>query len=129
MLHQLPTTTNSPTKALDKLCIALRPGECFALLGPNGAGKTTLISILCGLFAPTSGRAVVHSHSIPDDMEQIYKSMGYCPQFDILWEDLTIYEHMLYVHAHCHRSDAHWCTDRHCALLPLPPLLLLLLLL
>jgi ABC-type multidrug transport system ATPase subunit len=100
LLHQLPTTTNSPTKALDKLCIALRPGECFALLGPNGAGKTTLISILCGLFAPTSGRAVVHSHSIPDDMEQIYKSMGYCPQFDILWEDLTIYEHMLYVHAH-----------------------------
>lgn len=42
--------------ALDSIDLTIGDGDFFALLGPNGAGKTTLISILCGLFSPTSGR-------------------------------------------------------------------------
>jgi ABC-2 type transport system ATP-binding protein len=41
--------------ALDRVDLTIAEGDFFALLGPNGAGKTTLISILCGLFAETSG--------------------------------------------------------------------------
>jgi ABC-2 type transport system ATP-binding protein len=41
--------------ALDRVDLAIAPGEIRALLGPNGAGKTTLIRILCGLMTPPQG--------------------------------------------------------------------------
>ena len=47
------------TVALDRLNLALRPGEVVALLGPNGAGKSTAVRLLLGLIAPTSGTARV----------------------------------------------------------------------
>jgi ABC-2 type transport system ATP-binding protein len=43
--------------ALDRLDLAVRPGELLALLGPNGAGKSTSISVLLGLVRPQSGQA------------------------------------------------------------------------
>jgi ABC-2 type transport system ATP-binding protein len=42
--------------ALNNVNLTIEEGDFFALLGPNGAGKTTLISILCGLFSPSSGQ-------------------------------------------------------------------------
>jgi iron complex transport system ATP-binding protein len=36
------------TRALDKVTLAINPGEVVSLLGPNGAGKTTLIRASLG---------------------------------------------------------------------------------
>jgi ABC-type multidrug transport system ATPase subunit len=41
--------------ALDRVDLAIAPGEIRALLGPNGAGKTTLIRVLSGLMKPETG--------------------------------------------------------------------------
>ncbi len=41
--------------ALDRVSLAVQPGEIFGLLGPNGAGKTTLFNLISGITPPTAG--------------------------------------------------------------------------
>ncbi|XP_012962010.4 retinal-specific phospholipid-transporting ATPase ABCA4 [Anas platyrhynchos] len=84
--------------AVDRLCVGIRPGECFGLLGVNGAGKTTTFKMLTGDTDVTSGDAVVAGNSILTDISSVHQNMGYCPQFDALDDLLTGREH-LYLYA------------------------------
>lgn len=63
--------------------------ECFGLLGVNGAGKTTTFKMMTGDERITTGSAYVKGMNLASDMNNIYKEIGYCPQFDALLEDLT----------------------------------------
>ena len=45
--------------AVDRLCLGVRPGECFGLLGVNGAGKTTPFKMLTGDESTTGGEAFI----------------------------------------------------------------------
>jgi ATP-binding cassette, subfamily A (ABC1), member 3 len=54
------------------------------------------LSILSGLFSPTSGYAKIDQHDIRYDMDQIRLSLGLCPQKDIQWSDLTVSEHLYF---------------------------------
>eukprot|EP00026_Physarum_polycephalum_P002573 Phypoly_transcript_02580.p1 GENE.Phypoly_transcript_02580~~Phypoly_transcript_02580.p1 ORF type:complete len:904 (+),score=109.04 Phypoly_transcript_02580:144-2714(+) len=85
-----------PKLALNHVSLRIQANECFGLLGPNGAGKTTLLSTLCGTIAPTSGVAFIDGLSIKENMEDIHKIIGICPQFDVLWSELTVTDHLLF---------------------------------
>ena len=50
------------------------------------------ISVLCVL----AGSAQVHGLSVEHDMAAIYGIMGVCPQHDLLWEQLTAREHLMF---------------------------------
>lgn len=90
-----PVAKGGPPKvAVSNLNLSMRKGECFGLLGHNGAGKTTTISMLCGLFPPSSGDALVGGRSIVSEMDAIHMDMGICPQHDLLWGALTAREHV-----------------------------------
>ncbi|XP_042333673.1 ATP-binding cassette sub-family A member 2 isoform X2 [Sceloporus undulatus] len=80
--------------AVDRLCVGVRPGECFGLLGVNGAGKTTTFKMLTGDESTTGGEAFINGHSILKDLLQVQQSLGYCPQFDALFDELTAQEHL-----------------------------------
>ncbi|XP_048469306.1 ATP-binding cassette sub-family A member 2 [Rhincodon typus] len=80
--------------AVDRLCTGVRPGECFGLLGVNGAGKTTTFKMLTGDESTTGGEAFVNGNSILKDLLKVQQSIGYCPQFDALFDELTAREHM-----------------------------------
>nr|KAF6442985.1 ATP binding cassette subfamily A member 4 [Molossus molossus] len=95
-LTKVYSGTSSP--AVDRLCMGVRPGECFGLLGVNGAGKTTTFKMLTGDTTVTSGNATVAGKSILTNISEVHQSMGYCPQFDAIDELLTGREH-LYLYA------------------------------
>ncbi|KAM3868024.1 ATP-binding cassette sub-family A member 2 [Diretmus argenteus] len=80
--------------AVDRLCLGVRPGECFGLLGVNGAGKTTTFKMLTGDESTTGGEAFISGNSILKELLRVQQSIGYCPQFDALFEDLTAREHL-----------------------------------
>nr|XP_026646313.1 retinal-specific ATP-binding cassette transporter [Zonotrichia albicollis] len=84
--------------AVDRLCVGIRPGECFGLLGVNGAGKTTTFKMLTGDTDVTSGNAIVAGSSILTHISDVHQNMGYCPQFDAIDDLLTGREH-LYLYA------------------------------
>ncbi|KAH7491511.1 hypothetical protein KRP22_003026 [Phytophthora ramorum] len=81
--------------AVAGLDLAMYSGQITALLGHNGAGKTTIISMLTGLIPPTAGDATLYGCSIKRDFHELRRVIGICPQHDVLFQDLTVEEHML----------------------------------
>jgi ABC-type polysaccharide/polyol phosphate transport system ATPase subunit len=72
--------------AVNQINFALRPGECLGLLGANGAGKTSIIKMLTGETEISAGNVYFGS------LNKVHKKIGYCPQFDALFENLTGWE-------------------------------------
>ncbi|KAI3987712.1 hypothetical protein MKX01_028446 [Papaver californicum] len=70
--------------------------QLFCLLGPNGAGKTTTINCLIGNIPVTGGDALIYGNSVRSSvgMTNIRRLIGVCPQFDILWPELSCQEHL-----------------------------------
>ncbi|KAG4043450.1 hypothetical protein JG687_00016856 [Phytophthora cactorum] len=81
--------------AVAGLDLAMYSGQITALLGHNGAGKTTIISMLTGLIPPTAGDATLYGCSIKRDFHELRRVIGICPQHDVLFQDLTVEEHLL----------------------------------
>jgi ABC-2 type transport system ATP-binding protein len=80
--------------AVSELDLSVASGEIFGFLGPNGAGKTTVVRMLCGLLAPTSGRATVAGFDVARDVRRLKESIGYMSQKFGLYNDLTVSENL-----------------------------------
>ena len=88
------STPVGPKIAVNDLNVTMYEGQIFCLLGHNGAGKTTTINMLCGMLPVSDGTATVYGYDICEDMPRIRNMMAVCPQFDILWDNLTVREHL-----------------------------------
>ncbi|XP_073731945.1 LOW QUALITY PROTEIN: phospholipid-transporting ATPase ABCA1 [Misgurnus anguillicaudatus] len=80
--------------AVNHLNMKFYEGQITSFLGHNGAGKTTTMSILTGLFPPTAGTIYVKGMDIRADMDIIRKALGVCPQHNVLFDILTVEEHV-----------------------------------
>ncbi|XP_054008555.1 cholesterol transporter ABCA5-like isoform X2 [Hylaeus anthracinus] len=80
--------------AVRNLSLAVEPGEVFGLLGHNGAGKTTTMKIIIAEEAATRGRVQIGGHNINSNMAEAFRQMGYCPQHDAQWKNITVREHL-----------------------------------
>lgn len=83
-------------EALKGISIEIQSNELMAVLGHNGAGKTTLINILTGIMSPDPHdelEIVINNKNI-ENIGEIRKHIGVCPQFDLLWKEMTAYEHL-----------------------------------
>ena len=68
--------------------------EIFCLLGHNGAGKSTTINLLTGLLKPNEGLIEILGMNYRYNLEQIRKNIGLCLQYNVLYDDLTIEDHL-----------------------------------
>lgn len=85
--------------AVNEIHFDMYPNQIFALLGHNGAGKTTTINMLTGLLPPdlfSTGDATIYGNSVLYEMDEIRHSMGVCPQHDVLFENLSVADHILF---------------------------------
>ncbi|XP_051232460.1 phospholipid-transporting ATPase ABCA1 isoform X2 [Dicentrarchus labrax] len=80
--------------AINHLNLKFYEGQITSFLGHNGAGKTTTISVLTGLFPPTSGTVYIKGMDIRYDMDIIRRTLGVCPQHNVLFDILTVEEHV-----------------------------------
>lgn len=80
--------------AVDRVSFSVRRGEIFGFLGPNGSGKTTTIRMLCGLLAPTSGRATIAGQPLGENLQAVKSRIGYMSQRFSLYNDLTVRENI-----------------------------------
>ena len=80
--------------AVNNLYLKMYKGQITALLGHNGAGKTTTMSILTGLFPPSGGAAYINGLSVVEDIDIIRRNLGICPQYNVLFDRLTVREHL-----------------------------------
>ncbi len=72
----------------------IKAGEIIGLIGLNGAGKSTTIKHILGLLRPHNGNIKVMGKTIESDVEAYRRHMGYIPESPILYEELTLREHI-----------------------------------
>lgn len=90
MTRWMNTVFRRPMKtvlAVDSLNLVARRGEIMVYLGANGSGKSTTLDAIAGLTQITSGTITVN---YPDQQT----SLGLCPQKNVLWDDMTVLEHV-----------------------------------
>ncbi|MBL0182122.1 MAG: ABC transporter ATP-binding protein [Chitinophagaceae bacterium] len=85
---------NATEPAVNDISFSINRNEIFGLLGPNGAGKTTTISILCGLFVPTSGKVTIDGKNLHTESSSIKKIIGIVPQDIALYPTLSARENL-----------------------------------
>lgn len=82
--------------AVDHLNLTLYESQITCLLGHNGAGKTSTIAVLTGLYPPTSGDCYIYGNSVTSSLNEARHSMGICPQHNVLFDGLTVSEHLAF---------------------------------
>ena len=86
-----------PRLAVDRVSLAVGPGEIVGLLGPNGSGKTTILRILAGYLRPSAGTARISGLDVVDDALASRRRVGYVPEDAPLYGGMTVREFLAFM--------------------------------
>jgi len=86
---------NSDT-GIQKFSFSEESGQLIGIMGGSGVGKSTLLNLLTGKVNPKSGNVYINGYDIHKDNRAIEGIIGYVPQDDLLFEDLTVYQNLYY---------------------------------
>ncbi|MCX7877007.1 MAG: ABC transporter ATP-binding protein [Ignavibacteria bacterium] len=85
--------------AVDDISFEVKKGEILGFLGPNGAGKTTTMKIITTYLPPTSGKVEVDGIDVEENSLEVRKRLGYLPELNPLYYDMTVTDYLDYVAA------------------------------
>ena len=80
----------------NQVSLNIKPGELVAIIGGSGAGKSTLLNAMCGYLKPASGQVYINGIDLYENFAGLQKLVGYVPQSDIVYDNLTLYDMLLY---------------------------------
>ncbi|KAJ8718119.1 hypothetical protein PYW07_006049 [Mythimna separata] len=83
-------------RVLRNVSMEVYKGEITVLVGHNGAGKTTLMSIITGMTSATEGQVFVDGKDTVKQKKEVRKNIGLCPQHNLLFEDLTVQQNIMF---------------------------------
>lgn len=84
----------SNKNVLHNISFGVQSAEIIGLIGLNGAGKSTTIKHIIGLLAEKSGSIKINGKTFKEDPTSYRKEIGYIPEQPILYDELTLYEHL-----------------------------------
>ncbi|MDT2848832.1 ABC transporter ATP-binding protein [Vagococcus carniphilus] len=79
---------------LKDISFEVNSGEIVGLIGLNGAGKSTTIKHIIGLLTEQKGNIIVDGMKLRESPEEYRKTIGYIPETPILYDELTLREHI-----------------------------------
>lgn len=82
--------------AVDHVTFSVAKGSIFGFLGPNGSGKSTVIRMLCGIIAPSEGRARIAGLDVAREADKLKGKLGYMSQKFSLYDELTVTENLFF---------------------------------
>lgn len=80
----------------DHVSLNIRPGELVAIVGGSGAGKSTILNCMCGYLKPNEGNVYINGNDLYRNFDSLKKLIGYVPQSDIVYDNLTLHDMLLY---------------------------------
>ena len=83
-------------KAVDEISFCIQDKEIVGFLGPNGAGKTTTLRMIVGYLQPGSGNIEIDVESIFTDPLKASRQIGYLPEQNPLYDEMTVVELLAY---------------------------------
>jgi len=87
-------------RVLDGISFKIDETPCTGIIGHNGSGKSTLLSILAGVVSCDSGEVFYDNETITANFLKM--NLGYLPQDDSLFYDLTVKDNIAYWKALLH---------------------------
>ena len=76
--------------------MSINPAEFVAFVGGSGAGKSTFMKCISGVDKPTSGTVLLNGENLYDNYESLKYNIGYVPQDDIVFSNLTLHDMLVY---------------------------------
>jgi ABC-2 type transport system ATP-binding protein len=79
---------------LKDVSFEVKEKEMVGLIGLNGAGKSTTIKHIIGLMEPHRGEIKINGQSFTENKEGYRKLFTFVPETPVLYEELTLAEHL-----------------------------------
>ncbi len=76
--------------------VHVNPGELVGIIGGSGAGKSTILNALSGYLKPNEGQVYINGVDLYQNFDRLKRTIGYVPQSDIVYDNLTLHDMLMY---------------------------------
>lgn len=80
----------------NNVSLNIKPGELVAIIGGSGAGKSTILNCMCGYLKPAKGEVFINGTELYKNFDSLKQVIGYVPQSDIVYDNLTLHDMLSY---------------------------------